>query len=200
MRGKSSSPEEAEEAGWKANIGAEGFNRQMLVYPLAYVLLILPLLISQFSAMAGHKVSFGTHVFCAVIFLLSGPVNAFLFFVICPVLPSGSLRLGQQSSELSSQDQERNQDGDLAQASGHRRTTSDSSNDTLVGAAKKNKMRPPDIIITRDSIDSVYSVYEAEEPGEVSNAVLHKNVSHSAPPGTYWSPESPRRRTAHLLV
>jgi len=124
-------------------------------------------------------------VFCMVIFLLSGLVNVALFIAICPILPAESLRIGQwylsRATQIPPKDQERNQDQRPSQTTLHNRTGSSSSNSTF-----KPKQRPPDIVITRDSVDSMYTVYEED--------VLAAHNAHPLPSSnTQWSPDGPPR-------
>jgi G protein-coupled glucose receptor regulating Gpa2 len=53
--------------------------RQMLWYPVAYTILVLPIAAARFSAFNGKDVPFGVTIFTASIFMLSGFVNAILF-------------------------------------------------------------------------------------------------------------------------
>jgi len=156
------------------------FARKMLLYPVAYIFVVLPLIIAQFASWTGNKVSFGVTTFCMAIFFLSGSVNVLLFIIIRPMLPPGSWRIGYRSL---SPDQPPNRPESSFQVAGHKRTSSGSSTDTVVDISRKTKLRPPDIIITRDSIDSVYSIYDVEAPSE---PVVHNlSVSRSAPARTY---------------
>ncbi|KAF7321457.1 Git3 domain-containing protein [Mycena kentingensis (nom. inval.)] len=67
--------------------------RQMLLYPVAYTVLILPIAASRFSDFAGEEVPFGVTVFSAAIFLLSGIVNVTLFTMTRRILPPESFRI-----------------------------------------------------------------------------------------------------------
>jgi len=67
--------------------------RQMLLYPVAYTILILPIAASRFSAFAGEDVPFGVTVFSAAVFLLSGIVNVTLFTMTRRILPPESFRI-----------------------------------------------------------------------------------------------------------
>jgi hypothetical protein len=53
--------------------------RQMLWYPVAYTILVLPIAAARFSAFNGKDVPFGVTIFTSSIFMLSGFVNAILF-------------------------------------------------------------------------------------------------------------------------
>jgi len=157
------------------------FAKQMLVYPVTNAAIILPLVISQFVSWGGKGLPFGATIFCMAIFLLSGLVNVILFIAIRPV------KTGQQSLDGPC-DQDRDQHQQSHQAITHSRTASDASDSTLVSISKRTKLRPPDIIITRDSFESVYSSYDEEHP-------VARNAAHSAPAMSCWSPDgSPRNR------
>lgn len=154
--------------------------RKMLLYPIAYIAVVLPLMTAQFASWTGTKVSFGVNTFCMAIFLLSGFVNVLLFIAIRPILPPKSWRIGRQSASL---DQASNHPESIPHVNGHKRTSSGSSTETVVNASRKTKLRPPDIIITRDSIDSMYSIYDEEAPSE---PVAHSRPApRSAPARTY---------------
>jgi hypothetical protein len=53
--------------------------RQMLWYPVAYTILVLPIAAARFSAFNGKGVPFAVTIFTSSIFMLSGFVNAVLF-------------------------------------------------------------------------------------------------------------------------
>ncbi|KAI8985552.1 hypothetical protein BD414DRAFT_488459 [Trametes punicea] len=82
----------------------------MLLYPLAYTIMILPIAISRFSEWMGHEVPFAVTIACDAIFLLSGAsdiivysqdvptfgcvpglVNVILFLTTRRVLPANSV-------------------------------------------------------------------------------------------------------------
>lgn len=65
--------------------------KQMLLYPVAYTILISPIAISRFIGFSGREVSFGVTIFSDTIYLLSGLVNVLLFFVTRRVLPRHSV-------------------------------------------------------------------------------------------------------------
>ncbi|KAJ7209625.1 hypothetical protein GGX14DRAFT_452283 [Mycena pura] len=67
--------------------------RQMLLYPVAYTILILPIAASRFSAFGGDDVPFEVTVFSAAVFLLSGIVNVTLFSTTRRLLPPDSFRV-----------------------------------------------------------------------------------------------------------
>ena len=65
--------------------------KQMLWYPIAYTVLVLPIAASRFSTFSGDPVPFSVTIFTAAVFMLSGFVNAVLFCLTRNVLP-GSWR------------------------------------------------------------------------------------------------------------
>jgi len=67
--------------------------RQMLLYPVAYTIIILPIAASRFSAFAGNDVPFEVTVFSAAVFLLSGIVNVTLFTTTRRILPPDSFKI-----------------------------------------------------------------------------------------------------------
>ncbi|TFY78574.1 hypothetical protein EWM64_g5440 [Hericium alpestre] len=61
--------------------------RQMLLYPVAYVLLILPITVERSITWFGHgHVSLAATTFCNTVYLLSGLVHAILFICTRPML------------------------------------------------------------------------------------------------------------------
>jgi len=70
---------------------------QMLLFPLAYSIVILPIAISRFTAWSGRTVSFEATVFCETVFLLSGCVNVTLFCTCRQILPPESVTLLKRS-------------------------------------------------------------------------------------------------------
>lgn len=65
--------------------------KQMLWYPLAYAILVLPIGATQFSTVSGASVSFAVTVFAAAVLVLNGFVNTVLFCTNRNALP-GSWR------------------------------------------------------------------------------------------------------------
>jgi len=64
-----------------------GIARQMLLYPIAYTVLILPIAAARFTSWSGREVPFEATIFCDTIFLLMGAVNVVLFTTTRRVLP-----------------------------------------------------------------------------------------------------------------
>ncbi|KAJ6495634.1 hypothetical protein C8R47DRAFT_366042 [Mycena vitilis] len=67
--------------------------RQMLLYPVAYTIIILPIAASRFSSFAGHDVPFEVTMFSDAVFLLSGFVNVTLFTATRRILPPDSFKI-----------------------------------------------------------------------------------------------------------
>ncbi|KAI0058027.1 hypothetical protein BV25DRAFT_1326908 [Artomyces pyxidatus] len=65
--------------------------KQMLLYPVAYTLIILPIAAARFSVWSGHDVPFGVTIFCDTIYLLMGVVNTVLFVSTRRILPPQSV-------------------------------------------------------------------------------------------------------------
>jgi len=61
--------------------------KQMLWYPIAYTVLVLPIAAARFSAFTGASVPFEVTIFTASVFMLTGFVNAVLFCLTRNVLP-----------------------------------------------------------------------------------------------------------------
>ncbi|KAJ7287760.1 hypothetical protein C8J57DRAFT_1284845 [Mycena rebaudengoi] len=71
--------------------------KHMLLYPVAYTILILPIAATRFSTFSGDAVPFAVTIFSAAIFLLSGIVNVTLFTMTRRILPPDSLRIPKWS-------------------------------------------------------------------------------------------------------
>ncbi|KAH8984511.1 hypothetical protein EDB92DRAFT_1819049 [Lactarius akahatsu] len=65
--------------------------RQMLLYPIAYTILILPIACCRFFAWTGHEVPFGVTIFSDFIYLMSGLVHVILFASTRRILPPRSM-------------------------------------------------------------------------------------------------------------
>ncbi|PIL25007.1 hypothetical protein GSI_12895 [Ganoderma sinense ZZ0214-1] len=63
----------------------------MLLYPVAYTILLLPIAVCRFADWSGHQVPFGATIFSDSIFLLSGFVNVILFLTMRRVLPMNTV-------------------------------------------------------------------------------------------------------------
>ena len=61
--------------------------KQMLWYPIAYTVLVLPIAAARFSTFTGASVPFPVTIFTAAVFMLTGFVNAVLFGLTRNVLP-----------------------------------------------------------------------------------------------------------------
>ena len=61
--------------------------KQMLWYPIAYTVLVLPIACARFSTFTGSSVPFEVTIFTASVFMLTGFVNAVLFCLTRNVLP-----------------------------------------------------------------------------------------------------------------
>jgi len=61
--------------------------KQMLWYPIAYIILVLPIAAARFSSFSGVSVPFAVTIFAGAVFMLTGFVNAVLFCLTRNVLP-----------------------------------------------------------------------------------------------------------------
>ncbi|KAJ7647564.1 hypothetical protein FB45DRAFT_893781 [Roridomyces roridus] len=71
--------------------------KQMLLYPVAYTIIILPIAAARLSSFAGSDVPFAATIFCDTVYLLSGVVNVTLFTTTRKMLPLDSLRIPKWS-------------------------------------------------------------------------------------------------------
>ncbi|OCH89019.1 hypothetical protein OBBRIDRAFT_794688 [Obba rivulosa] len=65
--------------------------KQMLLYPLSYTIMILPIGVCRFMEWAGHDVPFTATIFSDAIYLTSGVANVILFAVTRRILPPHSV-------------------------------------------------------------------------------------------------------------
>ncbi|TFK53878.1 hypothetical protein OE88DRAFT_1625314 [Heliocybe sulcata] len=65
--------------------------RRMLMYPVAYTIVILPIAAARFSEWSGHEVPFLVTIFCDTVYLFSGTVNVILFSMTRRILPPRSV-------------------------------------------------------------------------------------------------------------
>ncbi|KIP11516.1 hypothetical protein PHLGIDRAFT_114372 [Phlebiopsis gigantea 11061_1 CR5-6] len=65
--------------------------KQMLLYPVAYTIIILPIAVCRFAAWSGAEVPFAATIFTDSLYLLSGLVNVLLFCLTRRVLPRHSV-------------------------------------------------------------------------------------------------------------
>lgn len=65
--------------------------RQMMWYPVAYTILIVPIAAARFASFSGKAVPYEVTIFTATVFMLSGFVNAVLFTATRRVVPASSI-------------------------------------------------------------------------------------------------------------
>jgi len=165
---------------------ADAIAKQMVLYPLVYVIIIIPTACTQFATWAGSQVPVAATVFCSAIFHLSGVLNSTIFFIALRRMPAETINLKLGRWTITSGGKFSHSEDTLEagkdRSSTQNRPTSQASNtsrETSI-ASKRNKSRPPDIIVTRDSFESMYSVYE--EPQQ----------EQQHPPAAQWSPDGRR--------
>jgi len=80
---------------WRGRLFAQNYAlkiaRQMLLYPIAYTVVILPIAVTRFCEWSGRSVPFAVTIFSDVVFLLSGIVNVALFCATRRILPALSV-------------------------------------------------------------------------------------------------------------
>ncbi|KAG7449591.1 uncharacterized protein BT62DRAFT_1073030 [Guyanagaster necrorhizus] len=67
--------------------------KRMVLYPITYIIMILPITVTRFMNLAGQAVSLEAMIFSATLFLLSGAVNVVLFASTPRILPVRSMRV-----------------------------------------------------------------------------------------------------------
>jgi len=70
---------------------------QMLLFPIAYSIMISPIAVARFAAWSGRTVPFEATVFCETVFLLAGCINVTLFCTCRQILPPESVTLLKRS-------------------------------------------------------------------------------------------------------
>lgn len=140
----------------------------------------------------------------AAVFLLSGLVNVVLFTITRHVLPVESLRIGSWSISRPA-DTPPDADDNVTDPYQHTRQTRHSRNvsnassegSTVVGSDESikqpRKARPADIIIRRESIESMYSVYDEVEEIPPPPQV-HRNALQPLPKSAIWSSDGSVQR------
>ena len=63
--------------------------KQMLLYPVAYTILVLPMAACRFSSFSSISVPFSATIFTASLFMLHGFLNMVLFFTTGDIIPGG---------------------------------------------------------------------------------------------------------------
>jgi hypothetical protein len=144
-----------------------------------------------------------SHLYSDFVFLLSGLANVILFTTTRRILPRQSIRFDRWSvtrlrdlpptpdghgGDPQAQPEVRmnlpthiSQDGISIKTS--------PSYHTDGSQTRKDKSRPPDIIIRRDSVESMYSVYDDEEAQDGKHMTIPQRVS------SRWSPDGfPQRQ------
>jgi len=204
LRGKVRRPRSTSEspaAECSLSMQAEAIAEQMVLYPLVYVIIIIPTACAQFATWGGSHVPVAATIFCSAIFHLSGVLNSTIFFIALRRLPfdTMNLKIGRWTI---SKDGKFNQTEDCIEAGKQNRSSvasvsssgsrpssraSDSSRTTSF-AANRSRNRPPDIVISRNSFESLYSVYDEE----VQPAPAQQQVRN--PSARQWSPDGSRYR------
>jgi len=85
----------AKNKNWRGRLFAQSYAlkiaRQMLLYPVAYTVVILPIAVARFCEWSGRRVPFTVTIFSDTVFLLSGVVNVLLFCATRRILPAQSV-------------------------------------------------------------------------------------------------------------
>ncbi|KAK0212587.1 hypothetical protein DFS33DRAFT_45090 [Desarmillaria ectypa] len=66
--------------------------KRMVLYPIAYIIMVLPITVTRFMTFAGQTVTLEATIFSATLFLLSSTVNVVLFAMTRRILPAPSMR------------------------------------------------------------------------------------------------------------
>jgi hypothetical protein len=77
-----------------SNDKAQLVAKQMMLFPVAYAVLILPIAITRFIVWSGKTVPFELTIFSSSVYVLSGFTNVFIFTTTRRILPISSMRIG----------------------------------------------------------------------------------------------------------
>ncbi|KAF5345271.1 hypothetical protein D9758_008498 [Tetrapyrgos nigripes] len=75
--------------------------KKMLLYPVAYGIIVFPIAVTRFSEWAGAKPTFAAIIFSSVLFQMSGIINVCLFLTIGRVLPPQSVNISSLKRGIS---------------------------------------------------------------------------------------------------
>jgi len=95
-------------------------SKQMLLYPVAYTIIILPIAAARFSSFAGHDVPFEVTIFCDTVFLLSGVVNVTVFMMTRRILPPNSFKIPNWSTSPQPIEESTSEAGSMAHSADSR--------------------------------------------------------------------------------
>ncbi|KAK0195673.1 hypothetical protein F5146DRAFT_1174795 [Armillaria mellea] len=164
--------------------------KRMVLYPIAYVIMVLPITVTRFMAFAGQTVTLEATVFSATLFLFSGTVNVVLFATTPRILPVPSMsarnfnislpRVLQPSTRGASDPDPYYAESESAY---HRtppaspyvpppvsppvsplRIRTEGGTSIAVLSSPLPRSRPPDLHVPqRDGIESMYSYYDEDD-------------------------------------
>lgn len=156
--------------------------QQMLLFPVAYGILVFPIAITRFITWSGKQVPFELTVFSACMYTLSGLTNVILFTATRRILPLSSMRIGDWYLVPSS----RGASNDVFDASddkaekGASKTVAFMTHPTTIPTppGRKQFRRPSELDLSnnRDSFASMYSAREGV---------------YIPPLSSHWSPNTP---------
>lgn len=158
--------------------------KQMLLFPIAYAVLIFPLAIARFIEWSGKPIPFELTIFSQSVYLLSGFTNVILFTSTRRILPFSSLRIGNWYLVPSSRPA--NSDDDSAEKGFFKVTFMEQPTVICTPPGRKESRRPSELDLTYNAArDSFASMYSARE------GVWIPPLSSIAPLSSHWSPNTP---------
>lgn len=167
--------------------------KQMLLYPIAYTVLVVPMAACRF---ARGNIPFEATIFSAAIFLLSGLVNVSLFMAISrscvPVRLNKSLISAPKLNVTPADAEEGNIGTETIDPyySNHTFCEEDEAAHEITGTTDLPIIRPPSAIVARDGIDSYYAGAGTHDLTRGISAA----TSNSAIIGAYMHETSPVQR------
>lgn len=177
FRRRSSAPSWDMQTG-KDQIDAQtmGIARQMLWYPIAYIVIILPIAVVRYLEWMGHTMPEPILIFSDAVFLFSGFINTILFCTTRRILPAQNmiphLGGGNRSSDIDNE----KQDGIRSSNSRHIRTLSSMSNESFEASRP-----PPDSPIPAPTS----AISPRSQAARKLNANAPVSLSVAVPPSSY---------------
>ncbi|KAF5351901.1 hypothetical protein D9756_007474 [Leucocoprinus leucothites] len=166
--------------------------KQMLLYPVVYTVLILPIVTTRLIQSSGKEAALAGLIFSDAVYQMFGLANVVLFVVTRPILCSDTLlfkgwniswpfeRPDAPQPQSSPSRARRRPSSQLSKDSESQNRNSQS---VKSGPSwTQREIKPPPEIVIRDSIGSIYSIYDE-----------HPQFRFEPPLSSHWSPDTPTR-------
>ncbi|KAJ3568447.1 hypothetical protein NP233_g5706 [Leucocoprinus birnbaumii] len=165
--------------------------KQMLLYPVVYTVLILPVVTTRMIQSSGKGVTLPGMIFSDAVYQMFGLANVVLFVATRPILCSDTLLF--KGWNISWPFERPNAPQQSPPNQGHQTPPSELSPGSETGSRNsqsvksgpswtQREIKPPPEIVIRDSIGSIYSIYDE-----------HPQFRFEPPLSSHWSPDTPPR-------